>query len=403
MSVTIIEAIDIILKNTTPLSTEILPIEQIVSKISAQNIKATIALPQFNNSAMDGYALKGESKRYTIVGKILAGDSHDYNLKENQAIKIMTGAKTPSNTEKIIPQENTQTIDNSTIEIIKDVKPNAHIRYKGEDIDIDETILSCGEKINSSHIALLASQGITHVEVYKKPRVAIFASGNELKLHFEKLADSQIYNSNTPYLIARAKELGCEASFVGRSDDNIESLKQVIQNSLSYDFIVTSGGVSVGEADFTKEAFNALKCVEKFSKVEIKPGKPTTFGIIGKTLILNLPGNPLASAINFEIFAKPLIQKLSGSLKYHHGYIETKMEKEFIKTRKVPTVIPGFFDGISFKVADQFSPGMVNVLNHCNGFILISKDRDQINKDDIVKFLPMDWEFIRGDFVDFQS
>ncbi len=403
MSVTILEAIDIILKNTNPLSTEILPIEQILFKISAQDIKATIALPQFNNSAMDGYALKGESKNYKVVGKILAGDSHNHILNENEAIKIMTGAKAPINTDKIIPQENTQTIDESTIEIIKDVKLNAHIRYKGEDIDIDETILSSKEKINSSHIALLASQGITHVEVYKKPRIAIFASGNELKLHFEKLEESQIYNSNTPYLIARAKELGCEASFVGRSDDNIESLKQIIENSLSYDFIVTSGGVSVGEADFTKKAFNALECVEKFSKVEIKPGKPTTFGMIGKTPVLNLPGNPLASAINFEIFAKPLIKKLSGSSKYYHGYIETKIDKEFIKTRKVPTVIPGFFDGISFKVADQFSPGMVNVLNHCNGFILISKDRDQIKKDDIVKFLPMNWEFEQEDFVDFQS
>ncbi len=403
MSVTILEAIDIILKNTHPLSTEILPIEQILFKISAQDIKATIALPQFDNSAMDGYALKGESQQYKIVGKILAGDAHDYILKDNEAIKIMTGAKVPSNTDKIIPQENTSNIDNLTIQIEKPVNLNAHIRYKGEDINIDETILSCGEKINSSHIALLASQGVTHVKVYKKPRVAIFASGNELKLHFEKLEDSQIYNSNTPYLIARTKELGCESSFIGKSDDSLESLKQVIENSLDYDFIVTSGGVSVGEADFTKEAFSALECIEKFSKVEIKPGKPTTFGIIGKTLILNLPGNPLASAINFEIFAKPLIQKLSGSLKYHHGFIEAKMDKEFIKTRKVPTIIPGFFDGISFKVADQFAPGMVNVLNHCNGFIVISKERDNIQKDDKVKFLPIAWEFTREDFINFQS
>ena len=403
MSVSILDALDIILENTHPLPTEILPIEQVLSKISALEIKATIALPQFNNSAMDGYALKGEAKRYRVVGKILAGDAHDYILQENEAIKIMTGAKVPSNTQKIIPQEHTSTLDDSKIQIEKPVKLNAHIRYTGEDINIDEKILSCGEKINSSHIALLASQGITHVKVYKKPRVAIFASGNELKLHFEKLEDSQIYNSNTPYLIARAKELGCEASFIGKSDDNIESLKSVIKNSLDYDFIVTSGGVSVGEADFTKEAFNSLKCEEKFSKVHIKPGKPTTFGTIGKTVILNLPGNPLASALNFEIFAKPLIQKLSGSLKYHHGFIETKMATEFIKTRKVPTVIPGFFDGIYFKVADQFAPGMVNVLNHCNGFIVISEEKESIKKDDIVKFLPIEWEFGRENFINFQS
>ena len=125
--------------------------------------------------------------------------------------------------------------------------------------------------------------------------------------------------------------------------------------------------------------------------------------MIGKTLILNLPGNPLASALNFEIFAKPLIQKLSGSLKHHHGFIETKMATAFIKTRRVPTVIPGLFNGISFQVADQFSPGMVNVLNHCNGFILISKEKEHIKKDDIVKFMPIEWEFGKENFIDFQS
>ena len=402
MAVAMMEAISLILQHTHSTKSELVSLEASLSRISYKSLSATIALPTFNNSAMDGFALKGQHNHYTNVGKILAGDPHSYDLKQGECVTIMTGAEVPDTADSIIPQENTST-DNHTIMINKPVPVGANIRLRGEDIHEGEIIISKGEKITSAHVALLASQGVTHLEVYRIPRVAVFASGSELKLHFETLEKSQIYNSNTPYLMARSRELGCETLFVGKAEDSVEALQALIKDSLDCDFIVTSGGVSVGEADFTKEAFSGLGCENIFSKIQIKPGKPTTFGKIGNTLVLNLPGNPLASSLNFEIFGKLLLMKLSGAKTLHHGFIHTKINKPFTMNRPVDTVLPGFFDGESFTPAEKFAPGNVNVLNHCNGMIILDKETKALKENDNVKFMPIHWEFLKEEFEKFTS
>lgn len=402
MAVTITQAITLIHQHTKAKKCEILPLENILDRISSTELFATIALPGFNNSAMDGYGLHGDARHYTVVGKILAGESHSYNLTEGQCIKITTGAEVPPCVQRVIPQENTS-ISDTTIQINKPVQFGANIRRKGEDINVGESILKKGEKITSAHIALLASQGITHVEVYRIPRVAVFSSGSELKLHFETLEKSQIHNSNTPYLISRSQELGCETHFVGKAEDSVASLQERILSSLDCDLIVTSGGVSVGEADFTKEAFDSLGFETLFCKVQIKPGKPTTFGKIYDTLILNLPGNPLASSLNFELFGKLIIMILKGNSSTQHGFIRTKISQTFKTNRPVDTIVPGLFDGTSFTPAAKFAPGNVNVLNHCNGIIVIDKETDTLTENEEVKFMPIQWEFLQKDFVKFTS
>ncbi len=402
MAISITDAILRILQHTKGTKSELVSLENTLSRVAFKTLHATIALPTFNNSAMDGFGLRGYHDSYKIVGKILAGDAQSYQLDDGECITIMTGAEVPKSVERVIPQENT-TITAETIMINKAVTEGANIRLKGEDINETEVILKEGEIVTSAHIALLASQGITHVEVYRIPRVAVFASGNELKLHFETLEKSQVYNSNTPYLMARSEELGCETLFVGKAEDSVASLQALIKNSLDCDLIVTSGGVSVGEADFTKEAFSGLGCKTLFEKVQIKPGKPTTFGKIGDTLVLNLPGNPLASSLNFEIFGKLLLMKLRGLKTVHHGFINTKINKEFKIYRPVDTVLPGFFDGESFTPAKKTAPGNVNVLNHCNGIIIIDKETKELKENDTVKFMPIRWEFLKEEFEKFTS
>lgn len=402
MAVTITEAIHLILTHTKSTKSELIALESALGRISFQSLKATIALPTFNNSAMDGFGLRGVHDSYQIVGKILAGDAHSYTLNSGECVTIMTGAEVPESVERVIPQENT-TITDSSIMIHKPVKERANIRLKGEDINEGEIILEKGETITSAHISLLASQGITHLAVHRIPRVAVFASGSELKLHFETLEKSQIYNSNTPYLMARSQELGCETLFVGKAEDSVEALQALIKDSLDCDLIVTSGGVSVGEADFTKAAFSTLGCEPIFEKVQIKPGKPTTFGKIGNTLVLNLPGNPLASSLNFELFGKLLLSKLKGLRTNHHSFINTKISQDFKMNRPVDTIVPGFFDGERFTPAAKFAPGNVNVLNHCNGMIIIDKETKELNEEDKVKFLPIRWEFLKEEFEKFTS
>lgn len=404
MAIKVQTAIEIISDLTLDLNFEIIPIENAISRICAQDIFATSFLPKFNNSAMDGYAIIYEDKdnELNIIDTIFAGDDNNKLLEKNSCIKIMTGAKIPQNSTAIIPKEDIEELNDNKIKILKNVKEFQHIRCIGEDIEKDELLLSVGEEINFSKITLLTSQGISHIKVYKKPKVVVFASGEELKLHYEKIESFQIYNSNTPTLIARTKELGCDVTFIGQAKDTIEDIKNLVNNSLDADLIITSGGVSVGDADFTKEAFYELGFESLFDGINVKPGKPTVFGKIKNTYILNLPGNPLASALIFELFGKILIQKLLGAKDIHQNYILGKLKNSFFTKKGKITIIPGFFDGEFFEVSQKRSPGMVSVLSSCNSMIIIDEEIETLKEDSLIKILPINWKFfsnIKKDFL----
>ena len=395
MAINVQTAIEIISNLTPSLNFEIVPIENATSRICAEEIFATSFLPKFNNSAMDGYAIIYEDKNseLEIIDTIFAGDNNDKLLEKNSCIKIMTGAKIPQNSTAIIPKEDVEELNDNKIRILKNVKEFQHIRYIGEDINQNELLINIGDEINFSKITLLASQGISHIKVYKKPKVVVFASGEELKLHYEKIEDYQIYNSNTPTFLARTQELGCEATFIGQAKDNIESIKDLIKNSLDADLIITSGGVSVGDADFTKDAFYELNFETLFDGINIKPGKPTVFGKIDKTYILNLPGNPLASALIFELFGKIIIQKFLGSKDIFHNFIYGKLKDDFKTKKGRITLIPGFFDGEYFEISQKKSPGMVSTLSTCNSMIIIDDLVENVKKDCLIKILPINWKF----------
>ncbi|AXX90723.1 molybdopterin molybdenumtransferase MoeA [Arcobacter suis] len=404
MAINVQTAIEIISNLTLDLNFEIVPIENATSRICAEEIFATSFLPKFNNSAMDGYAIIYEdmNNELKIIDTIFAGDNNDKLLEKDSCIKIMTGAKIPENSTAIIPKEDVEELNDNKIKILKNVKECQHIRYIGEDIKQNELLINIGDEINFSKITLLASQGISYIKVYKKPKIVVFASGEELKLHYEKVESFQIYNSNTPTFIARTKELGCEVTFIGQAKDSIEAIKELINNSLDANLIITSGGVSVGDADFTKEAFNALDFETLFDGIDVKPGKPTVFGKIKNTYILNLPGNPLASALIFEMFGKILIQKLLGEKNIYPNYILGKLKESFFTKKGKTTIIPGFFDGEYFEVSQKKSPGMVSVLNSCNSMICIDNEVEKLEKDSLIKILPINWKFfsdIKKDFL----
>lgn len=403
MAIKPLEAIDIISELDITLKFEILPIEDCIDRICAENIFATTSLPKFNNSAMDGYAIiyGCQNIELEIIDTIFAGDDNKTLLDEKSCIKIMTGARIPSNATAIIPKEDTIKTDDNKIKILKEVQDFQHIRFIGEDIKKDDLLIKKGEVINFSKITLLASQGISHIKIYKKPKIVVFASGEELKLHYEKIESHQIYNSNTPTFLARAKELGCDVTFTGQAKDSIEAIKELIKNSLNADLIITSGGVSVGDADFTKEAFKQLNCETIFEGIQIKPGKPTVLSKIDNTYILNLPGNPLASALIFELFGRILIQKLIGAKDIQHGYILGKLDSDFKTKKGKITILPGIFDGEYFSISQKRSPGMVSTLGKCNSMIVINDMVESIKKESIVKIIPINWKFFKEDYKDF--
>ena len=394
MTVTVEKALEIIYTHIKPKSIKIIPIEEALGAILAQEVTATHNLPPFDNSAMDGYAVKIEdsNKEVKVSHTIFAGDDSKEELHAGHAIKIMTGAKIPLGTQCIVPIENTTATQDGVV-LPDNLTMSRHIRFAGEDIKKEQVLLHKGDKIDAHQITLLASQGISHIKVYKKPRVAIFASGNELKMHFEQVKEYQLYNTNTPTLIARAQELGCDVEFIGTANDTLEDLHTHINSALDCDLVITSGGVSVGDADFTKEAFGAFGYEILFDKIEIKPGKPTTFGKIGNTIILNLPGNPMAAALNFELFGQSIIYALSGARSKFIHTINAKMKTEYKLREGKRTLIPGAFDGEYFIACENFAPGMVSPLAHGNSYIMINEECSLVPTDAVVKVISTKFSF----------
>ena len=392
MAVTVEEALSLIYMYAHPLGSEIIPIENALGRVLGEEIIAIHCLPPYDNSAMDGYAVTINNAGKTLIQSctIFAGDKDDIRMVEDQCIRIMTGAKIPQGCEAIVPIEEVTLTGNSVL-LPEKIKSSQHIRLKGEDIQSGTLLLEKGIHLHAHHLTLLASQGRTHIRVFRSPRIALFASGNELKMHFESIESHQLYNTNTPTFAARARELGCDVIFTGTAEDTMESIQSHIKSALDADFIITSGGVSVGDADYTKEAFSTLGMETLFESVEIKPGKPTTFGRIGNTLILNLPGNPLAAALCFELFGQSAIMALSGRNDKYLSTITIKMGEPFKMKKGRRSLIPGWFDGVTFTPSPVFGPGMILPLSRANGFMMVDAEVEGFKEGDEVKIIPTRW------------
>ncbi len=394
MAVSVEEAFELIYKHTVLKTIEMIPIELALQRVLAEDITAVHNLPPYDNSAMDGYGVVcGDAgKSIEVLDTIFAGDNKEITIFQGSGVKIMTGARIPKGCECVVPVENTAA-DGDNVILPKNLKAGQHIRLCGEDIEAGDVLLKAGAVLHAHHIALLASQGVSHISVRKRPRVALFASGSELKMHFENVQAYQLYNTNTPSIAARCSELGCDVTFVGTAADTLEDIHEHITSALDSDLIVTSGGVSVGDADYTKEAFGAFGMETFFDKIDIKPGKPTTVGRIGSTMILNLPGNPLAAALNFELFGQSIILALSGTSEKYLGTLKAVMQEDYSVKPGRRTLIPGIYDGVNFKPCEKFAPGMVSPLGKANGFIMLDETVSQLHKGDPVKIIPTRFAF----------
>jgi molybdopterin molybdotransferase len=391
--VTIEEALKRIHDNVKAVKTEILPIEEAVGRIGAEHVFATFDLPRFDNSAMDGYAVTMADAGGIISSQptIFAGDRSDVKVTKGHGVRIMTGAVMPEGAEAVIPVENTEETPEG-IRLPDTIKRGANIRKRGEDVAKGDRIVEMGDTITAYTVSLLASQGITHLRLFQKPRVTVFATGHELRMHYETIEPHQIYNSNAPMFIARAAELGCETTFTGATADTMASIEAQITAALDADLIVTSGGVSVGDADFTLDAFEKLGMERLFHKVEIKPGKPTTVGRIGKTWIVNLPGNPTAAAVNFELFARSIIYRLQGANAPSLSTVAAANATEYRLKPGRATVLLGKYDGETFEILERQGPGMVRPLKEADGMIVTMPGTSRLAKDRPVKMIPLKWD-----------
>ncbi len=310
------EALDFLLQRVIPVAViEQVSIADALGRILAKPVNSLISVPPWNNSAMDGYALnsadlQGELPRLAISQRIPAG-SVGTQLAPNTAARIFTGAPVPPGADTVVIQEAChQEGDFVTIE--QAPSAGANIRAAGEDIMAGDEILTSGIKLMPQHLGLAASVGVSQLPVFRRLKVAVFSSGNELVMPGDTLGPGQIYNSNQYTLSGMLEALGCEVVQLGIVEDTFEATCDALARGAEQaDLVVASGGVSVGEEDHVKPAVEKLGSLDLW-KIAIRPGKPLAFGHIGKTPFIGTPGNPVSLFVTFCIFARPYILKAQG-------------------------------------------------------------------------------------------
>ena len=292
-----------------------------LNSVLFSDIYANTDLPSYDRSAMDGYAVCSENIEkaseempitLNIIDIVQAGNVSEKEVGNGEAIKIMTGGKVPAGADTVVMKEFTEEDGDDIVKVYKVVVKGKNICYRGEDIKKGGMVLKRGSKVTPAIIALCASLGISKVPVYKKPKVAILTIGNELLDIAEELKDGKIRDSNKYALISQVNECGIYPIIFKRADDTFEDIYKKVIEGLNCDFLLTSGGVSVGDFDLVKKVFEEAGVKMFFDKVAIKPGKPIVFGKKDKTLVFGLPGNPVSTMIAFYEFVRPVLLKFMG-------------------------------------------------------------------------------------------
>ena len=308
------EAQNIIRKNICSLSSEQINITDSSNRILAQELYAQNNHPNYNVSAMDGYALNiqniNRSNYFKIIGESTAGSNTDYELKENEGIKVYTGSKIPKGANTVLIQENA-IFENNKLFVNK-IQINRHIRKKGQNFKKKDLLLSFPKKLSYRDIGLMALDDREYISVYKKPKVSILSTGDEIVFPGQKKGANQFSSANGPALSAFVKDKGGSVIYNHIEKDNLDLITNKLKKFQNSDLIVTTGGASVGKKDYMKSALKELNANIFFEKVSIKPGKPVIFAKINNTPIFCLPGNPVSALICAEIFLRIGIDRLIG-------------------------------------------------------------------------------------------
>ncbi len=310
------QAMKLILDAITPVAEiQSLAVADSLGRILAEDLCAQSEQPPWNCSAMDGYALDSTTyaadKPLTMVGASFAGHPYEGNVEAGQCIRIMTGACLPDDCDTVVMQENVEA-DGDVISISSPVNQWQHVRKAGSEMQASETVITKGQRINPRNIGVIASFGLHLIPVFRQLRVAVFSTGDELVPPGENLQTGQIYDSNRYAVIAACHRLGCDVIDLGLIPDDREKIKSVMQEAAkTSDVLLTSGGISVGEADFVKPIVEEIGEIDLW-KVAIKPGKPIAIGSIGQCRFFGLPGNPVSAMVTMNLLVQPAIRKLSG-------------------------------------------------------------------------------------------
>lgn len=325
-----------ILQSVATLGIERVSLLDSLGRVIAGDIIAPWDMPCFDNSAMDGFAVRAadceDSAALRITGYIPAGGAASDPLEAGCSIRIMTGAPVPEGCDAVVPVEETEE-GGDQVRIMGGVRVSQHIRFRGEDVKKGETIIEAGTLIRPPEISMLASFGQAYLPVYRKARVAILSTGDELIELGEPFQTGRIINSNAFSLAAAVMEIGAQPVILGIARDNRESHREKMIEGLKADALVTSAGVSAGDRDLVREILAELGVKQLFWKVDIKPGGPTAFGMKDGKPVFSLPGNPVSTMVTFEEFVRPALLRMMGHKRVIKPFVKAVLQS---KARKKP-------------------------------------------------------------------
>lgn len=356
--------------------TERISIKHALNRVLASPVISSLNVPGHNNSAMDGFAFRHAeaAQPLRIVGTAFAGRAFDAIIPVGACIKIMTGAVVPPDADTVVMQEHT-TVDGEYVSIQKLPGKGANVRLEGEDIAIGQTVLNNGHTLQPADMGLLASLGIAEIEVYRRLKVAFFTTGDELVSVGRPLQAGQIYDSNRYSLWGMLQALGVEVEDLGNIADDPQALEHtLLQAAAQFDVVITSGGVSVGEADFMKQLL-ATHGEVLFWKINMKPGRPLAYGKLGQAHYFGLPGNPVSTMVTFYQFVQSALKTLMGS---PQSTVHT-FKVECVSTIKKAPGRTEFQRGILFKAGNHWKvkttgeqgSGILSSMSQANCFILL--------------------------------
>ncbi|MBV7436049.1 molybdopterin molybdotransferase MoeA [Aeromonas sp. sif2416] len=374
---------------------EQLPLPEALDRILAEEIVSPLSVPPFDNSAMDGYAVRladlAAGAPLAVAGKAFAGQPYQGDWPAGHCIRIMTGAPVPEGTEAVVMQEEAQ-VEGELVRFLTQPRPGQNIRRRGEDLAEGARVLAVGLRLSPRELPLLASLGIASVRVRHPLKVAIFSTGDELKPVGTPLAHGDIYDSNRYGVKAMLARLGCECLDLGIIPDDPAQLRAAfLEADREADALITTGGVSVGEADFTKQLLEELGEIG-FWKLAIKPGKPFAFGRLPNAWFFGLPGNPVSAMVTFDQLVKPALARLAGQTLAAPLRLAATVTEPLKKSpgrldfqRGILTQGP---NGLEVRSTGSQDSGVFSSLSRANCYIVLEQERGKVAAGETVTVEP---------------
>lgn len=400
------DAFERIVSRFRPLAPVRVPLLEAVGLVLAVDVAATIDIPPFRNSAMDGYALRSADTsaatrdapvELRVTDTIAAGDAPECEVRPGEAVRIMTGAPLPPGADTVIRFEEVELLEGAgtgarAVKIRRPVQAHENVRDPGEDLPRGEVAIPAGTVLGAAEIGALAALNVSEVEVHRRPRVAVLSTGDEVQDLGDELSPGKIRDANSYALAAMITGYGGEAVRLGIAGDSVGDLRDRLKAARDFDLIVTSGGVSHGDYDVVKDVLRADGAIELWS-VRMKPGKPLAFGEIGGTPLLGLPGNPAAALVSFDQFGRPAILRMLGHRELRLPEISARLTEPISNRggrRHFERGVVGYRNGeFQVRTTGIHGSAMLSAMMAANCYIVVPEERERLEAGELVTVQPL--------------